>query len=112
MTKTFSFTLTNAGQFYNIWNDMIAMLPGFDPTFTNFPYFPSEVSQLEIESDAVNIGKIIAIWSDLAHRGNGITKAAGLSYEKRSSINNITLKTHFVRADLAGAVINVSIVSN
>lgn len=112
MTKTFSYTLVNAGQFYNLWNDMIATFPGFDPAFTNFPYFPSEVGQLEIQSDSVNVGKIIAVWSDLAHRGNGITKAAGLSYEKRSSINNIPLKTHFVRTDVAGAVINVTIASN
>lgn len=48
MTRGFVFTLIDPTLSYNLWDDLITKIPGFDPTMSNGFYIPNMVSELQI----------------------------------------------------------------
>ena len=51
MTRSWLFSLTDTTKQYNLWYDLIAKDPSFqDATFSNAPFVPSLVNELEIQN--------------------------------------------------------------
>ena len=102
MPRTFSFVLNNADQWYNLWRDFIAPTIT-DPTFSNSPYIPSTVSELEIQNKT---GSNMRVSDNKLNGGLLITG----SLLQRSSLNSIDLKNINFIVDASTAV-NISIIA-
>lgn len=110
--RSFDYTVVNAGQWYNLWNDIIANLPGFDPYMSNGVYYPSSACELQIQSDSqTNAGMYITVAYDNKKLG-GTTIGAGSADLRRTSRNSIDVKGCNVKSDTAGALIHVEISAN
>src|SRR5882762_6935241 len=101
MNRSFSVTLTNANQWYNLW-DFITSLPNFDPTMSNGIYYPSMASELKIQSDNSNTGKRLTVSQDIKKLG-GIEIAADGIEKWDSNVNSIDIKGFFLKTDVGGA---------
>ena len=112
MTRDFTLTITNAGQWYSLWDLIVASFGlDWDPTFSNSPYIPSEVSSLKVQNltpgthifrtDTPN-DPYSAIGFDLV----------GYAWDTLESVGRkISLKDKYYSSDTAGAKINVSIIA-
>jgi hypothetical protein len=107
MTRSWQFTLTTSGIWYNLWT-LITADPSFtDPTFTNAPYTPSKVGQISIYGTTGNIS--ISLDSNLE---SGFVATATLPYiDGPFDTNCIDLKTISLKSSVGSGVVNVSIVS-
>ncbi len=102
MTRSWLFTLTDIAKTYNLWNDLIAMLPGFDPTFANYPYIPSMVQELKVQNQTAGTH---VNWSDF--------DLAGAFWDvRRAAVNSIDLKKETFQPDTNPTVIYVTITAN
>lgn len=104
MTRTWTFTLANANQWYNLWKDLI------DPTitdksFSNSPYVSDRVSELEIQN--------LTGGTNLLTAGADLIGGFGLSGQSwdvnRTSKNAIDLRAKNFSTDTAGSKVYVSI---
>jgi hypothetical protein len=102
MTRSWLFTLTDVTKTYNLWYDLIAMIPGFDVSFSNFPCVPSMVQELKVQnqSPGTNIN-----WSNFS--------LAGAFWDvKRAAVNSIDLKKETLSCDTNPTVAYVTITAN
>jgi hypothetical protein len=99
MTRNWTFTLANANQSYNLWNDLIA---NTDPTFSNSQFVPSMVCEFEIQNQTAGATVL----------RDGFVLSSGSWDIRRTDRNTIPLKSMNLQSDTAGTVIYVSITAN
>lgn len=107
MTRDWSFTLQNVGQWYNLWYDLIALDPSFDTYGATAPFIPSIVCQLEYQNQTP--GAAVECSDSKKQQGFQLT---GASWDIKSSNNNsIDLKNRNFKADTVNTVLYVAIIS-
>ncbi len=113
MTRSWVFTLAAAGTWYNLWYDLITKDPAFlDATFTNAPFIPSQVCELQIQSPStLNPGVVLNVSYDGKKEG-GTELTSGVADLRRSNRNLIGLKQCYIKSDTAGGIANVVISAN
>ena len=109
MTRDWTFTLTNANQWYNLWADLISKDTSFqDASFGNAPYIPNMCCEIKFQSTTtgVNISK-----SDSKEQSG--FKLSGLSWDvDRSTSNNLNLNNYNFMSDTASGTLYVKITAN
>lgn len=105
MERDWTFTLTNAGQVYNLWYDLI--LPTItDRTFGNSPYVPGMVAELETQNQTAG--------ANITRRTSttgGFQLSSGSWDINRSMSNIIDLKRYNFVTDTGGAVLYVQVIA-
>lgn len=105
MVRMWSFNLTSPNTWYNLWNDLIAHDPQFDPLMSNKPFVPSQARELMYQNQTP--GSNIQISDAKKEAGFILT---GASWDRFSPSDNlIDLKTINVQSDLANTVLYVQI---
>ena len=107
MTRDWTFTLSNANQWYNLWT-LIASDPSYtDPTFTHAPYIPSNVKELKYQNQS-NGGNIYVSGSKKEF-GFQLTSGSW-DVSRAASGASIDLQNRNFQTDTSGAILYVSIV--
>lgn len=102
MTRSWLFTLTDTTKVYNLWTDLITRLPGFDPTFSNFPFVPTQVQELEVQNQTPGATVL----------RNGFILTGGSWDVDRGAANNINVKGKTFQTDTNPTVIYVKLTAN
>ena len=55
MTRDFTFVLTAANQWYNLWNDLITKDSSYDATASYGPFVPSVVCELKFQNQVPGV---------------------------------------------------------
>jgi hypothetical protein len=107
MTRSWSFSFTTTGTFFNLWNDLISKDATFtDQYFGNAPFVPSMVTELEYQNQTPGSNFGFAFDSK-KEAGFNLT---GASWDiRRGSRNNIDLKSVYIKTDTNPSVLYVSI---
>lgn len=108
MTRSWQFTLTTGGTWYNLWTDLVAKDTSFtDPTFTTASYTPSRVQNIIINPNSATI-----FISEDSNKELGQAIAVNTPYIKIAFSNTIDLMSFYLRSATSGATVDVSIASN
>ena len=110
MTRDYTFTLTIANQWYNIWI-LINSDPSYiDPKFTTGNYTPNMVSVLKIQNLSSSVAAAVISRSDSKlEAGQQLTY--GQTDTTQMPTNSIDLTQQNVKSSAAGIAIYVSLTS-
>lgn len=116
VTRNFTLTLSNAGQWYNLW-DLIAAYwlakdGFFDPTFANTPFTPDRVSELKWQNQTPGSFLQKTSQTNDPYAAIGFVTEGYAWDVDRASRNIIDLKAQNFATDTAGAILYVSISAN
>jgi hypothetical protein len=108
MTRDFTFVLTAANQWYNLWNDLITKDSSYDATASYGPFVPSAVCELKFQNQVPGVN----IYRSDSKLESGFLLTGGSWDVDRADRNSIDLKNNNFKSDTAGAKLYVKITSN
>ena len=108
MTRDFTFTLTDTGKYYNLWDDLIAPLIT-DKTLSNSPYIPNIVYNLTLQSQTD--GSYILKTDNTKIGGLKLLSSSTVPYTMFGETNCIDLKNQFIKPGANPTVFYAGIVA-